>query len=166
MNIVAGAEYRSHRKCYKSLCNQANLEKAERNHEEDLKCTVNKKRGRPSTSSVPSTPKTGKTFDQELCVFYQGSSVEKLHQVCNEPMGRKFLQIKELSTNEDVRAKLALLSDAMDAFAQNCKYHLTCFRKETRHIESFQSTNTCSSENEAIGKAICDIEIVNVVQLI
>lgn len=165
VKIVEGTKYRYHRKCYKSLCNQANLEKAEGSHEEDLKCAGIKKRGRPSTSSLPSTSKKRKTFDQEQCVFCQGTRVEKLHQVCTEPMGRKFLQIKELSTNKDVCARLALLSDAMDAFAQNLKYHLTCLRKETRLIESTQNTNPCSSENDAIGKAICDIEIVNIVKL-
>lgn len=162
MKMVEGTEYHYHRKCYKSFCNTSNLAKAERSHEEELKDSMNKKRGRPSISSVP--PKSRKTFDSELCVFCQ-DQVGKIHEVCSESMGKKFLEIKNCSPNEDVRARLALLTDAMDAFAQDLKYHSTCLRKETRNLETSQTENNQQRENDAIGKAISDIEIVHIVQL-
>ena len=85
MKVVEGTEHHYHRKCYKSFCNTGNLAKAERNHEEVIKDSMNKKQGRPSTSSVPS--KSRKTFDSELCVFCQ-DQVGEIHEVCSESMGK------------------------------------------------------------------------------
>lgn len=161
--MVEGTEYHYHRKCYKSFCNTSNLAKAESSHEEELKHSVNKKRGRPSISSV--APKSRKTIDSELCVFCQDEVGEQIHEVCSESMGKKFLEIKNCSSSEDVRARLALLTDAMDAFAQDLKYHSTCLRKETRNLETSKTANKQQTENDAIGKAISNIEIVNIVQL-
>lgn len=156
-------EYQYHRKCYKSFCNTSNLAKAERSHEEELKYLMNKKRGRPSTSSVP--PKSRKTFDSELCVFCQYEVGEQIHEVRSESMGKLFLEIKNCSTSEDIRARLALLTDAMDAFAQDLKYHLTCLRKEIGFLKTSKAANNLQTENDALGEAISNIEIVNIVQL-
>ena len=163
LKIVRGTDYHYHRKCYKSFCNTSNLAKAERSHEEELKESMSKKRGRPSTSFV--SPKSRKTFDSDLCVFCQDQGREQIHEVCSESMGKKFLEIKNCSPSEDVRARLALLMDAMDAFAQDLKYHSTCLRKETRYLETSKTANNQQTENDDIGVAISIIEIVNIVQL-
>lgn len=94
MKVVEGTEYHFHRKCYKLFCNTSSLAKAEKSHEEEIKDSMNQKQGRPSTRSVPL--KSRKTFDSELCVFCQ-DQVGKIHEVCSESMGKKFLEIKNLA---------------------------------------------------------------------
>ena len=124
VNYTEDSEHHYHRKCYKSLCHQTNLERAERKFEDDLQSIVQKKRGRPSHSQ-DSAIKIRKSFDQELCAFCQRDSNAEKFQVRTESMGKKLLQIKELSKDEDIRARLAFLSDPMDAFARNLKYQLS-----------------------------------------
>ncbi|XP_033114877.1 uncharacterized protein LOC117115271 [Anneissia japonica] len=154
-------QYHYHRKCYMSLCHQANLVKAKKKYEGGI--SNNRKRGRPSQSPGPSSSKTRKTFDSALCVFCQISDRGKAFQVRSDSMGSKFLQIKEFSKDANVRARLALLCAPRDAFAKDIKYHTNCLRVETKNVESCTVSND-QSEFDATGKAICDIEIVNIVR--
>ena len=55
--------------------------------------------------------------------------------------------------------------DPLDAFTQDLKYHLTCLRKETRNLETTTTADNQETKNDTIGKAIANIEIVNIVQL-
>ena len=54
----------------------------------------------------------------------------------------------------------------MDTFARNLMYHINCLRKETRNIESSKKDDNCFAERDIIGRAICDIEIVTIVNLV
>ena len=61
---------------------------------------------------------------------------------------------------------LAYLSEEKDAFAQNMKYHINCLRTETRLMCLSTSTTDASTENENFCKAVCDVEIAQIVECI
>ena len=153
-----------HRKCYQTICHQQHLERAEKKRKDEIQLTAaKKKRGRLS-EDAHSSSKTRKTFDQELCVFCQNDEKIDVHEVKTTDIGRKFLQIKEKTRNVGTRARLAFLTDEKDAFALNFKYHRNCLRRETRAIETAQcSSSDIYLEDDCIGKAICDVEIANIV---
>ena len=126
--------------------------------------TAAKKKRERLSEDAHSSSKTRKTFDQELCVFCQNDDKIDVYEVKTTGMGRKFLKIKEKTRNVGTRARLAFLIDEKDAFALNFKYHRNCLRRETRAIETAQcSSSDIYLEDDRIGKAICDIEIANIV---
>ena len=151
MTFSDDQKYHYHRKCYQSLCHQVHLTRA-----------VQKKRARPGVEA--SSSKQRKTFDQSLCVFCQSDDKTVVHSVTSCDMGRKPLAIKNSSKSEDICARLAFLYNEKDAFAQNMKYHINCLRKETRAIEKCKTSVDPIVEEDNIGKAISDIEIVNIVR--
>ena len=155
-------EYRYHRKCYSSLCHQILLERAQKKQAD----TLDRKR-RMLSLNEPSPTKTRRTIDKDLCIFCQQVIKDQVaFQVRSDEMGSKFLLIKEMSKDENVRARLAFLHHKTDAFAQDIKYHTCCLRKVTRHVESYEEIihNSCKYEEDSVGKVIADIEIVNIVQ--
>lgn len=80
-----------HRKCYQSLCHKGNLVRAQKKYEDDIASAAeSKKRGR--TSIEPSSSKTRKTFDQELCIFCQSNENSAVHSVSSSDMGKNFWQ--------------------------------------------------------------------------
>ena len=74
------------------------------------------------------------------------------------------MAIKEATKSVAVAAQLAFIYTEKDAFAQNMKYHINCLRKETRAMGSSTSTTDSCSKNENLIKAVCDIEIAQIVQ--
>lgn len=70
LKCVEGTEYHYHIKCYKSLCHQTNLERAE------LKGSL-KILNLQCKKSVEGQARLRKTYDQELCVFCQSDSSVK-----------------------------------------------------------------------------------------
>ena len=94
-------------------------------------------------------------------MFCQNDDRIDVHEVKTTDMGRKFLQIKEKNRNVGTRARLAFLIDEKDAFALNFR---NCLQRETRAIETAQcSSSDIYLEDDRIVKAICDIEIANIV---
>lgn len=156
------AEHKYHRKCYQSLCHQTHLSKAQQSHEKAVQQAAAHKR-RSDSVEESSSAKSRKPFDQDLCVFCQTNIKAEVHEVTTHAMGARFLNIKSMSKNVDIRARLAFLHDPRDAFAQNMKYHTNCLRKETRNVQLKENAKT-GIERDFIAEAICDIEIVNIVQ--
>ena len=81
------------------------------------------------STSTDDTPKAGKTFDEKFCIFCQTDIAHS--KVMSGDTGSKLLLIKEHSTSDEIRARLAYLQNDNDALAQNMKYHLNCLRNAT-----------------------------------
>ena len=158
-----------HRKCYQNLCNKFKLQRAQHKYEKTIDPgSETRRRSRSSLCADFDSPpiKTRVVFDDKKCVFCQNDTYEvaemDLHEVVTPVMGQKFLDFKIHSNDVNVRARLALLFEAIDAFSQNMKYHTNCLRKETRNIENISKFRPEDENFENIFKAICDIEIVNI----
>ncbi|KAK7071013.1 hypothetical protein SK128_019482 [Halocaridina rubra] len=79
-------------------------------------------------------------------------------------MGKRFLAIKESTKREEAAARFTNIYDEKDDFAQNMRYHINCLRKETRAmVSSISATDSCS-ENGSFIKAVCDIEIAQIIE--
>lgn len=149
-----------HRSCYQDLCHSGHLLRAQDKFEKDLTSSHKK------TSMKATTSKKRKLYDQDMCVFCQEDKTSPVHNVSSEEMGRKFLEIKASSKNNEICARLAFLFDEKDAFAQNMKYHTSCLRNETRLFDVPDSRKGTTSDQETLGKVISDIEIANIVRCV
>ena len=125
--------------------------------------------GRPSTSksaciNIGRVRRRGSSEPKhKSCAFLCSKPCDDdLHLVQTDVMGKRFLEIRDQTKDENVRSSLSLVKQPGDASAHELWYHRDCLRNAERHCDSLRLYFPGLDSN--IGKCVSDTDIINAVK--
>lgn len=169
-----------HRKCYSATTNKVHLQRARDRYQRSLLkgSHIPKERGRPSsiedgrTSSDASvstrfTRSATKPLKKDLCFFCQEAAAaddddEKLlFSVRTDSAGKSLRKAVMISSDPELRTRLATSISDDDAHAIDVKYHKECWRKNVFHVLRDEAHT-----RERTGIKGCELQAVSLIELL
>lgn len=155
-----------HSECRKPIVNKSLIErlKGKRSRSDSPECS-RRGPGRPSSTAEPARPKRLKAVPKEevclfsSCGFCSNAGSEPLHRVLSNAMGKRLLEIKQQTKDDQVRICVADLEDVGDASALEKYYHRTCLRTAQR-----TSTSNEDDDNASLIRSLCDEQLILAIQ--